>query len=257
MNKTTAKMHPLWLKNKREQPPTIWKLTAICNMCPTPHAHTQPGEYNAKKTLVNAHSATTVVIPNNIEYISAKCFRNNGQLRKIFVSDKSDLVCIGEHAFYACYGLREFRSPPKLYHISMGAFEGCVSLKYLYLNDACEYISSRAFNACRSLESISIGTKMKCIEDNAFKNCVNLRVVEIASPIVKITARAFNGCKKMKYIILHKTVHQYDRIFEEIAEFAPDCVFEYIDNTTIPHTTCTYYTSDQCMAQMANLESLS
>lgn len=78
------------------------------------------------------------------------------------------------------------------------AFEGCTSIKEVYLPSDIETIGKSAFENCTNLEGISFyGVR---IEESAFKGCTNLKEVYLSSDVESVGSFAFENCTKLEGI---------------------------------------------------------
>ena len=97
---------------------------------------------------------TEVFLPDKVETIGAKAFRNCGSLTDIHLGN--NMETIGYQAFENCASLQSFVFPESLTDLGSRAFSDCVSLESVYIPD--------------SWSSISYGS-----EDNPFTRCVGLK----------------------------------------------------------------------------------
>ena len=97
---------------------------------------------------------TEVFLPDKVETIGAKAFRNCGSLTDIHLGN--NVETIGYQAFENCASLQSFVFPESLTDLGSRAFSDCVSLESVYIPD--------------SWSSISYGS-----EDNPFTRCVGLK----------------------------------------------------------------------------------
>ena len=73
-------------------------------------------------------------ISNNIVSIGESAFFNNASLKSIkFGNEYSSLRTIGKNAFFSCVALREVKLPLSLKSLGTTAFNGCTSLKDVYV----------------------------------------------------------------------------------------------------------------------------
>ena len=81
----------------------------------------------------------------------------------------SDTVsAIGAYAFNGCTNLSTIHLPPNLKHIPEGMFNGCKSLKKVFLADTIETIGDYAFAGCTSLRKPWIPKNIQHISETAF-----------------------------------------------------------------------------------------
>lgn len=181
----------------------------------------------------------------DLQYISDSAFKGCRNLQKVTIG--APMCSVGNWAFSGCsalvdvdfFGLREIgefafcgsgvlaidlSNCPTLTKIAKSAFEGCIRLKAVKLNEALKHIESKAFCGCKALEGVKflgveqledIGEfaffgceslqkvnllgckKLTTIHKNAFENCKNLANVSFGEGIKIIEDEAFAGCTKL------------------------------------------------------------
>ena len=136
---------------------------------------------------------TRIVLPDGMEYIGSKAFRDFESLRSIDIPN--GVVSIGEEAFFHCAKLKRVVFPPSLKKISSRAFARCYRLEDVEFNDGLEEIGSEAFAMC-SLRNITLPssikeplpyatfkketpTRSRVWHGAAFKDCYNIKSVSI------------------------------------------------------------------------------
>ena len=88
----------------------------------------------------------------------------------------------------------------------IGAFEGCKSLKEVFIETGTIRIADNAFKDCTSLEYINIPNSVNYIGNNAFAGCASLKDIVIPDSVVSIGDNAFAGCASLKSIRIGKAV---------------------------------------------------
>lgn len=89
--------------------------------------------------------------------------------------------------------------------IENNAFEQCVNLTKVTLNDGIISIGDYAFHQCK-LTSITIPDSVESIGAYAFLDCVNLESVKLSDNLKRIGVKAFNGCTSLTDICLPDSV---------------------------------------------------
>lgn len=127
----------------------------------------------------------------------------------------SNLLGIGNYAFYNCQNIRSVTFGNGLNTIGNGAFANCGNLvsANMPFNAMLDTIGARAFYNCGSLQTFSVPTVTRVIGDSAFENCTSLKTidliikeggVEMASSLKAIGYKAFKNCSSLQYLKLPK-----------------------------------------------------
>lgn len=133
---------------------------------------------------------TKVVIPDVIK-IGDKVYR---------------ITEVHDKAFYDNTSLREVVVSKNISTIGNSAFEKCINLKTVKLNEGLVNIGDKAFRDCSALESVKMPSTVQNIGNYAFENCVKLRTVTLNNGLLKIGKKAFYNCKSLKKIKIPKSV---------------------------------------------------
>ena len=112
---------------------------------------------------------STMIIPENVEYIEDYAFAGSESLKEIKLS--SNCNYLGKHAFYNCMNLIDVYLPPKIEIIEEGLFCGCESLEKIYIPDKVRSIKEAAFQGCLSLKKIRFPKNIESIAKDALWNC--------------------------------------------------------------------------------------
>lgn len=89
---------------------------------------------------------------------------------------------------------------------TLGAFEGCSSLKKINIPDGVTVITSRTFNGCSSLEEIEIPDTVTSIGDVAFEGCSSLESIDIPDSVTSIGVSAFGNCTGLTSVKLPDSI---------------------------------------------------
>ena len=112
---------------------------------------------------------STMIIPENVEYIEDYAFAGSESLKEIKLS--SNCNYLGKHAFYHCMNLIDVYLPPKIEIIEEGLFCGCESLEKIYIPDKVRSIKEAAFQGCLSLKKIRFPKNIESIAKDALWDC--------------------------------------------------------------------------------------
>jgi hypothetical protein len=92
---------------------------------------------------------TEVVIPNGVEDIPPKCFKDCKQLETVHLPE--GLNRLGSGAFIRCESLEDINLPSSLIQIKNSCFEDCMSLTEIVIPDSVKEIRSDAFWGCENI----------------------------------------------------------------------------------------------------------
>lgn len=93
----------------------------------------------------------------------------------------SDLVGIGNYAFYGCANLKTVKFGNGLLEVGKSAFENCANMYGVGFDfgSVLSYISDRAFAGCINLQSFTLPVGVTEIYDQAFEGCTGLRSIDL------------------------------------------------------------------------------
>lgn len=138
------------------------------------------------------------------------------------------LIKIDENGFFYCTTLVEISFGKNTVEIGSQAFEGCIALSAVRLNNGLETLEERAFGYCTSLhqidlpgslkvlgsavfalsgiESITIPGNVETIDTQAFSTCNNLKTVNIEDGVKTIEKKAFEACNSLTSVRIPASV---------------------------------------------------
>ena len=175
-------------------------------------------------------TAANVVIPNSYKgydviRIDDSVFKNNTNVKSIIIPD--NIKYISNSIFSGCTQLQNVTLSSNLTSIPSGAFMDCTSLYSIRIPNSVKSIGSYSFSGCTNLESIVLPSSITYIGEGAFKNCMNLsNKITLPIEITNIRDETFYGCKKIKGV----------NISNKITEIGKNAFFdcECLQNLTIP-----------------------
>ena len=178
-------------------------------------------------------------ISPKIKFISAKAFKQCIGLQRINISSVNS---ISYNAFLGCENLkikkvRDIGCSWKetkilkavIYHdVPSACYNGCSSLKKIYIKDGVKEIGDRAFRDCRQLEELVIPESVWLLGNDILDGCCNLKSLVIKSDkIDALPPRFFLSCKLLKNIVLRKAL-KID--FTDFRFFKHTPKFIFLDN---------------------------
>ena len=142
----------------------------------------------------------------NVQAIPDYIFKNCGLLKTVIIEENSQLVKIGEQAFYNCDDLTSITIPNGVTIIGHSAFYGCRGLTSITIPNSVTSIGDSAFNSCTGLTSITIPNSVTSIGDYTFQGCTGLASVTIPDSVTSIGNYAFPGCRVLASITIPNSV---------------------------------------------------
>ncbi|MDE6341950.1 MAG: leucine-rich repeat domain-containing protein [Muribaculaceae bacterium] len=175
---------------------------------------------------------TSITIPPTIKEINSSAFRNDTNLKAVYISDLkawceiqfgrssytnpleyahdlyldgkliTDLVVpegvteIGYMQFYRG-SMKSVSLPEGVTAIRHAAFGNCTDLKQISLPSSLEVIEGSVFSGCSSLEYAAIPPKVKTLEESVFYHCSSLTGVELPETLTEIKKWAFIECTSL------------------------------------------------------------
>ncbi|KAL7525229.1 hypothetical protein ACHAXR_000912, partial [Thalassiosira sp. AJA248-18] len=97
---------------------------------------------------------------------------------------------------------------PSVTEIDPHAFNSCINLRMVLLNEGLETIGICAFHNCKLLESIKFPSTLHDVGDHAFNCCINLREVVLNEGLQKIGRWTFFHCKSLEIIKFPSTLSE-------------------------------------------------
>ena len=114
------------------------------------------------------------------------------------------VTSIGQSAFEGSLSLGWVFLPEGLETIGESAFSGCGNVKQINLPEGLETIGESAFSGCRNVKQISFPTSLQTIGESAFKNCWRLLDAHLPEGITTIKRSTFENCDALQTVNLRK-----------------------------------------------------
>ena len=167
--------------------------------------------YNTNIEHCHADNVTFNVNPD-FEIRAGELIRYNGASAEVVIprtaskiGSRWDHGTVG--AFQGCSSLKSVVIPNSITEIGDNAFTGCATLTSLHIPDSVVKIGSSAFCGCKSLRKIKLPNALTEIERGLFFGCTNLEEVIIPEGVTRISDNAFTDCKSLTTIILPSTLY--------------------------------------------------
>lgn len=127
---------------------------------------------------------------SNIEWTTNKAGK---RVPKTIIIDSKMTIRVPENLFRSNYDLLSVTIPKgNTIEICSKAFESCIGLKSLIIEEGVKVIGKYAFADCINLETVILPKSLKVIEEGAFLNCDALKSVIVPND-VEIGEKAFKG----------------------------------------------------------------
>ncbi len=133
------------------------------------------------------------------EYKGSEGERRNCRPRLLFIYKGKDGPKVPRDVTHATVD-------PSVKSIHDKAFDNCIHLVEVELNEGLEIIDKESFGRCLTLKSVKIPSTVKVINEGAFRCCDQLVEVELNDGLEKIERHAFEDCRSLKSMKIPSTV---------------------------------------------------
>ena len=132
-------------------------------------------------------------------------FANQGNIHYLEVG--SDLIGIGNYAFYNCTGLESITLGNGITEIGHHAFASCTHLTKVDFGEYnnLTYLSDGTFQDCTRLTKFALSPGIGKIYDHAFDGCISLQDMELED-VAEIGYYVFKGCEALPHLVLPRTL---------------------------------------------------
>jgi len=163
----------------------------------------------------------SVLFPEGVTSIGKQSFAYCSNLENLFLrhSDTDNIKSIGIAAFTDCEKLERIDLPQTLESIGNYAFHRCENLKRIEIPNI-KAVPCGAFEGCVSLKTVKIEEGVTKIETSAFWGCGNLSKVYLPSTLNSMGENAFNKCNSLKELSLPE---DFDTSMLDYASVSQDC----------------------------------
>lgn len=130
-----------------------------------------------------ASEIKSIRIPESYKIIEDEAFLNSLKLKKVIFSTNSNLVEIGNNAFWGTYSLKSITIPKSVEKIGELAFSKALNLKEINFeaNSKLTEIGNAAFSETKSLKTITIPKSVKTIGSSVFSRSYGLESIDVES----------------------------------------------------------------------------
>ena len=184
-------------------------------------------EYQEKE-----NSPYNLTIEEGALKIPASKFENDQFIKNVKLPNS--LIKIGKNAF-ALSSIESLHLPKNLIETGVAAFNGCMKITKLTLEEGIQKISDFSFAGCSSLEHIKLPSTITEIGRGAFSLCIGLKSIELGNNIKKINQDAFAKCTSLSEIIFNGTKDELKNIegIENLLKCNPKIKLTFIKQKTL------------------------
>lgn len=161
-------------------------------------------------------SLTSIVIPNNVVYISYGAFSRCSNLQVVVLSNR--ITDIEGYVFEDCTNLESVVLSDNTKYYGANIFKGCEKLQYTekeglkYLGSSTNPYLYLAGTTTTSILTAFIDEECRIVGSNAFLNCLQLTSVVIPKNVNMICSNAFSNCVNLGELIIPINVERMDNI---------------------------------------------
>lgn len=180
------------------------------------------GEYS----FMNCQSLYTLELPKSLDSIGLGAFMDCSSIRNLtlpFVGSTREENTFLGYIFGAERGeWNESFVPKSLASITLldscgtvptAAFENCVGLYTVNIDNGIDEVGALAFRGCISLVSVKFGDDIRVVSEEAFAGCISLSKIEFSdsSSLEKISMQAFMGCESICELNLPQSLKRIEK----------------------------------------------
>ena len=156
-----------------------------------------------KGSFENCESISYVQLSNGISKIDDSAFKGCVQLSCI---DIPKVDSIGKAAFQDCVNLEIVHIEEGIESIGRSAFANCGSLREISLPNSINVIGEQCFLGCKELQTVKIGNGVERINEDTFAFCPKLKNVTLGSNVTTIEKNAFRSCVSLREITMPASI---------------------------------------------------
>ena len=170
-----------------------------------------------------------ITIGNGVKKIGYEAFSGCSNLDKVTVADINSYLNIdfetqnsnGIYDYTSCpmyYASKLYENNKRVISIDISnkiteippyAFNGCDSIKTIYIPDSVKKINCNAFENCTNLSAVNIPSNTESIDTSAFKNCLNIKDINIPDSTVQIGNQAFYNCSNLENLTVGNNIQDF------------------------------------------------
>ena len=168
--------------------------------------------YNGKLTEIRIPE---VISGLTVTAIGDAAFKGLDDLDVTLITVPKTVTSIGKSAFEGC-DYMPITVLGKLSFVGEQAFDGCVKLNPVTLDESIDKISFRAFADCLSFSEIKIPKDVTLIEEDAFSGCFAAQTMLIMSSDFEVEDSAFAGCDNLVTIFYIGNETQWETVLSKV-----------------------------------------
>ena len=148
-----------------------------------------------------------LALPQGIKEILSCAFQDS-RLEEIVLP--ASVRKVYYNAFNNCVLLKSVTLNDGLESLESSVFEDCLVLKAIEIPASVKYVGDECFNDCFALESVILHEGLEYMDDDVFEDCHSLKSIVIPNSVKFMGNEFFDDCYSLQSVVLHNGLKKLD-----------------------------------------------